>query len=628
MPVWRDGDTDRFFTAARDFTDFVVRFRHFGARPPPSTGSPEDLQLFRDITRERLQPPEGELDVVGAKRYLNNLWKVDVLQKTGQVLRFVLLTLFCIAQGLAGISLYGAIRFRQWSYPLTLAAAAWGACAASIILHAMIQATSFPVLSVTSFAPIYPLLLVFIFAAYWDAFVRWKQRITFLRFNSPRKPATPAPAVEKDPHAGAPQWVPFLLGLSALLPFIIWLGDFKKLIWFGDDFFLLDQLASMGMWEWIRRVFAENFVPFFKLLWGPAALMFDGSYLAMLWLLWLTHALNAALLARWMQRAGFATWVTIAAAAVFALTPANIETLGWSVQWSAVLATSFLLLALWWFEIHRSIAARWSWRLVFPLTLFSAASACSFSRGVLTGGVIAAAFLLPVLASRRWTELKSRLVCALWCLTPALIAALVIKSSSSGNHQHLAGHWGDILEFAGSYFLLNPGYVWLTNGPMAPGGLILLATVKIAVLALGLRFSSGRIRQALWLLLVFDLGNALLVGVGRYHTGFLAALSSRYQYSSLIATLPFCAVIAEVALQKIRLPLLRQRVAIGAVVALLAWCFSGWPAELREFTAWRGSEMRAMLAAPATNDPNALVPGMEHMHIERAKALQRAYHLH
>lgn len=627
MPIWQDGDTDRFLLSIRDFTDFVIRFRHFGAKPPPSTGSPEELQLFRDITRERLQPPTGELDVVGAKRYLNNLWKVDTLQSVGQSLRFILLGLFCVAQTLALISLFFAIRYRRWSYALTLAAAAWGACAASILIHAIIQATSFPVRSVTSFAPIYPLLLVFVFAAFWDAVLLWGKRRLFFKPSVSPTNVAPAPIPEID-TSGAPKLAPLLLGIGPLIPFVIWLSEFKKLVWFGDDFFLLDQLAAMGMRDWITRVFAENFVPLFKLLWGPAVLAFNGSYLAMLGLLWLTHAVNTTLLARWMQRAGFATWTTIAASIVFALTPANIETLGWSVQWSAVLATSFLLLALWWFEIHRDASSRWSWKLVTPLVLFSAASACSFSRGVLTGGVIAAAFVLPVLLSRRWFELKSRLAMAALCLAPAVAAALVIKSASSGNHQHLAGHWGDILEFGASYFLLNPAFVWLTSGPTGPTGLILLAASKIAVLVFGLRCSRGRMRQALWLLLIFDLGNALLVGVGRYHTGFLAALSSRYQYSSLIATLPFFAAIFEAGLQQIKSAPIRLRVATAIAAILMIWCLIGWPAELRDFTAWRGTEMRAMLAAPATNDPNALVPGMEHLHVERAKALQRTFNLH
>jgi hypothetical protein len=54
----------------------------------------------------------------------------------------------------------------------------------------------------------------------------------------------------------------------------------------------------------------------------------------------------------------------------------------------------------------------------------------------------------------------------------------------------------------------------------------------------------------------------------------------------------------------------------------------GWPAALAEFTGWRGTEMRQLMSAPATRDPSVHVPALDFMHIERAKALQRAYNLH
>lgn len=627
-PVWREGDTARLLTAAADFAAFVTHFRHFGAIAPPSTGSPEELQLFRDLTRERLQPPEGELDVVGAKRYLLNLWKANGLHQTGKSLRFILLGLVCAAGAFALAGLFLAVRHRRWSYPLTLTAAAAGVCAASVLIHAAIQATSFPVKSVTSFAPVYPLLLVFVVAAFWDACLIWHDRRRFFRRPAP----TAAPLPDETPPMPE-SWrarllLPSILGVVALLPFLFWQSEFRKLFWFGDSFFLLDQLAAMGFGAWTMRAFAENFVPVFKLLWGGAALGFGGSYLAMLWLLWLTHAANTAVLARWLRRAGFSPFVTILSAGVFALAPTNLETLGWTVQWSAVLATGFMLLALWWYERRRHLADRLTVITVLPLLLLVAASACSFSRGVLTGGVIAAAFILPVLFARSWDALRHRLPAASICLVPSIAVTLVIMAAASGNHQHLAGHWTAVIQFAASYFLLNPLYAWAADGTAQPLLLILLAALKVAVLIGGLRCAQGRARQVLWLLLIYDLGNALLIGVGRHHTGFLAAMSSRYQYSSLLATLPFAVLLLEQALN--RLPAVRlRRGAARAITAMLALlCLAGWPGELRLFTSWRGSDLRALMAAPATTDPSVRVPGLEYMHIERAKALQRAFNLH
>ncbi|MBI2517740.1 MAG: hypothetical protein HYV95_12620 [Opitutae bacterium] len=623
VPLWREEQTGPFGRTAFDFTDFVVRFSRFSARAPASTGSPEELQLFRGITRERISPPAGELDVVGAAQYMFNLWKVDTLQRIGKALRPVLLGLWGLAVLVALLRIGQSVWRRQWTYPLTVAVAAAGACSASILIHAMIEVTSFPVLTISSFAPLYPLLLVFIVATLWDAIMAWFAPGTCEPGPADALAPLPAPI----PAAPWPRALPWLAGLAALAPFLLWYGRFRELFWFGDDLFLLDQMAYMGLGDWITHVFSENFVPLFKLLWGGSALLFGGSYAAMLWLLWLTHAVNTLLLGRLLHRAGF-PWVSVLATQiVFALTPANIESLGWSVQWSAVLATSFLLLALWWHEARRDEPGVFPWRLHLPLFLFAAASACSFSRGVLTGAVLALGLVLPAVADN-WRAVPRRLPGAVFSLLPAAGVALTIMLCSSGNFQKMDGHWADALLFGGSYFLLNPLHALSGEASAHPALLLLLAALKLGAVAGALVIARGRVRQLLLLFLAFDLGNAVLIGIGRYHTGFFAALSSRYQYGALLATLPFLTLVLAAGLD--RLPaLLPHRWAATALLGLLAgYCLWGWPAVLTEFTGWRGTELRRLMAAPATSDPAVRVPALEFMHIERAKALQRAYHLH
>ena len=57
---------------------------------------------------------------------------------------------------------------RQGSFPLALAVAAWVAGAAYLLINALVQVTAFPVLAIMSFAPVYPLVLIFIAAVFWD----------------------------------------------------------------------------------------------------------------------------------------------------------------------------------------------------------------------------------------------------------------------------------------------------------------------------------------------------------------------------------------------------------------------------------------------------------------------------
>jgi hypothetical protein len=236
--------------------------------------------------------------------------------------------------------------------------------------------------------------------------------------------------------------------------------------------------------------------------------------------------------------------------------------------------------------------------------------------------------LLPAIGTARWQILLARLPASLLCLLPAVGVALVIGQSSSGNHQHMTGQWGAALDFGLGYFLFNPGHLLLGEPSLHPLALVALAAAKVTVIFAGLWFSRGSVRLLLLALLTYDLGNAVLLGIGRHHTGFLALFSSRYQYSSLLATLPFLAALLDALLA--RLPARRLPTwGVALVILLLAGTtLRGWPAALAEFTAWRGTSLRQLIAAPTTTEPAATVPALDFMHIERAKALQRAYNLH
>ena len=620
-PELRPGQAGLVWHTFVGFADFVVRFSRFSALTPPSVGDDGLLTLFRDLTQDEMSASPDATNLILPNQIVRNERKVGLLHAIGKGWRPVLLVLFFLAQAVALVRVVQLAWQRRWSFPLTLAAAAWGGGAAYLLINALIEVTSYPILAISSFSAAYPMVLLFIGAVGWDAWEGWFRRPASPVMVADDVARTAPPAVPPSPRTiTALTW---LAGLAALLPFLIWRRQFGELFWFADDFFLVDQIAEMGLWHWIGVVFAENFVPIFKLLWGGALVAFDGSYLAMLWLLWLNHAFNAVLFGRLLTRAGFPWLAVLVAQVVLGLAPANLETLGWSVQWSAVLATTFLLLALLWHEQRPATGAGWNWRVHVPLLLFIAASACSFSRGVLPGPVLALAMLWPLVA---W---KRQLPLAVLCALPAVAVALVIMSASLGNHRAMAGHWAGALEFGLGYFLFNPGYLLIGSTELGPARMVLLAGAKLALILWALRASSGRVRALLVLLLAYDLGNAVLLGVGRYHTGFIGSTTSRYNYSSLIATLPFLGLLAATLLDRGVTRVALRPLAAGVLLAVLAWHhLRGWPAELATFTGWRGTEMRQLIAAPATFDPSATVPALDFMHVERAKALTRAYNLH
>jgi len=626
-PRWREGQTRAVLRQAIDFGSYLTRFDGFTARTPASTGGEDELRLFRDLTGERLSPPEGTAPVTGPKESGLNDWRVTALDRMGHFLCTAFSWLALLAQIAGAVRIVTSAWQGRWNYALTVAVAAWGGFAASMLLHAAIDVTSFPVLAVSSFAPVYPLLLVFSAAVIWDLGVAGQTARMAVPAESAVVARVSVAEPPETPHLRRATWV---AGAASLLPFVIWHRQFAELFWFGDDFFLVDQIAAMGFWPWVGHMFSENFAPVFKLLWGGSVLLFDGSYFVLLLLMWLTHALNTLLLGRLLARAGFPWVAVLTAQAGFALSAANLETLGWSVQWSAILAVTFLLLGLWWHERTAAAGAAFSWKRHGGLVLCAAASACSFSRGVLTGPVLALGLLLAGAASARSIGWRAMWSAPLLCLAPAAAVAAMIALYAAGNHEHLGGHWFEVTRFGAAYFLCNPGWILFGGDIWHPLVLTALGAGKIAVVIAGLALARGRTRRLLILCLAYDLGNSLLLGIGRYHTGIEAVTSSRYCYSSLLATLPFAGILLARALET--LPdrnRLRTLVPAAAVGVLVVACLLGWPRELESFLVPRGRALRALMQQPTT-PPGVVVtvPALDFMHVERAKALIRAFHLH
>ncbi len=626
FPALREGQAGEIAVVFLQFGDYVTHFRGFSAHTPPSEGDEALLALFREMTGGRLAPVES----AGAANTPGQRARIEVLHVLGKGLRHLWYALFWAAMVVAVVRIAGAIRQRRWSFPLTLAIAAWGSAAAYVGIQAIIQVTSFPVRVVSSFASAYPLVLLFIGAVGVEAGPAWLPR---LRTRAGRLiPASwrePRPALPPEPDAPWKRRLPWLGVPLALLPYLIHRESFDTLVWFADDLYLVDQLAHLGFAKWLLAFFTESFVPVFKLLWGGLLLLCDGSYPAMIRALWLTHAFNTWLLGRLLARAGFGGSAVVLAQVVFALTPAHLESLGWSVQWSAVLAVTCLLAGLNWHEAHAPAAGRWSLRAHGPLVLLAALGAGCFARGVLTGGVFAFALLLSMVWQRDWAAWRPRAVPVLACLVPSLAVAATIMLFAHGNQRSMAGHWVEALKFGLTYLAYNPLYLLLGEPAIGSVPYHALAVLKVALVAGGLAVARGRARALLLVLLVYDLGNAVLLGVGRHGDNLYGALVQRYVYSALLCLLPFAGVLFSRGLEHLATRPSRQRLAVAAVALLLAGHFlRGWSGPLATFVGWRGTEMRAHLAAPYTTDPAAIVPALGFMHLERAKALQRAYNLH
>jgi hypothetical protein len=173
LPVWRKGQTAELTRTFFTFLDFVASYSSFSVLSPLSSGDNDELQLFRDVTRDRLSPSERATNIPLPHQEGLNAVKLGLLQSIGMKLRPVLLVLFIVSGVLALVRTVQAIRARRLTFPLILAAAALGGAVAYLLVNALVQVTSFSVIAVSTFWPIYPLLQIFTLAVLWDAFGAW-----------------------------------------------------------------------------------------------------------------------------------------------------------------------------------------------------------------------------------------------------------------------------------------------------------------------------------------------------------------------------------------------------------------------------------------------------------------------
>ncbi|MFA5057929.1 MAG: hypothetical protein WC485_07430, partial [Opitutaceae bacterium] len=176
MPPWQAGQTLALASLYVEFADYFASFRDFSASSPESQGTRQQLDFFRDLAGSRLSHPSaGAMEYALPYHDWRDGWKVGVLQNIGRILRRLWFGLVLVAQAIGLVRAGQLIARRQLTYPFVLAAAAWGGCAACLLVCALVQVTSFPTLSIVYLAAAYPLLLLFVAAIVFDAATAWRR---------------------------------------------------------------------------------------------------------------------------------------------------------------------------------------------------------------------------------------------------------------------------------------------------------------------------------------------------------------------------------------------------------------------------------------------------------------------
>ncbi len=391
-----------------------------------------------------------------------------------------------------------------------------------------------------------------------------------------------------------------LSALVSLLPLLVWWREFSRLFFFHDDWELLHGAAENPLISWLFQPFLDEGVfPLFKLLWISAVRISGGSYLAMMVLLWLTHFIVLLVLDRLLLRFGCSQPAAAVAVITLGLPWSNLETLSWSMQWNAVLAILFWLIA--WHLLLNLLEGNGSLVLYVACVL-----ACGLvsTRGVFYGAVLAA---FIVITNRR------KLALMVWSVAPSILLTAVTLLAKG----HAPAPLSESLSFAVHNLFLNPLYTLISYpgrhiGMMA---LLLFGAMKAALFLGAMARSNLQTRSLLLTLLAFDILNSLALGYGRAYTGNLATIASRYQYTSLLCLGPALGILVAS---------FRKEIALILVLAWIGVIGYPWKTHIGRWAIWRGDDIRSAIqtGAPASHfDPSMLT-------VEQARKLIQQYGLH
>jgi len=158
MPPWLPEHTQRLHDAAPDYIKHFFLGGEFSAYPIPSSGSPQLLGLFRDLTRWPLAPSADapELDLPLQSQV--DRWRLATLQAVGAALRWLSATLILTGLGAWVWAAGRVVRSRTDTYLFIVSTAALASAFAVTLVNLLVHVLSFP-LQNPGLA--YPLLILF-----------------------------------------------------------------------------------------------------------------------------------------------------------------------------------------------------------------------------------------------------------------------------------------------------------------------------------------------------------------------------------------------------------------------------------------------------------------------------------
>ncbi len=417
--------------------------------------------------------------------------------------------------------------------------------------------------------------------------------------------------------------------LLAWMPLIVHREKFLQFFFFMDEWDLINKLYEMGYKDWVFGFFAENFVPFFKLIWSSLLFVGNGNYHVLLLAGFVVHWSVVWLFGYVLRSAGFSLFSTLFCQSVLALNYTHIEVLSWSSQFCTLMALVALLVVMVPIIRNYRSSRRTSWVGGAMIFFVSALGALSFARGVLTGAAVLGGCIILFL-------LRDRNVGHLW--KPALFAFvpcfLVLSFVAVWSYAHSANFAdsGSRIEFIASHFYfnlaLNPWFQQIRGLQISTSLAAVLIQLNVLVVFFGVRWATPHQRLLLYVLGLFFLGNSVLLALGRNHLHIAHVAGWRYQYWVILCFAPFVALILDRMIRVIKIRTVRV-VCFSLVLVLSAhWVFKPWGTFLPTWAESRGSETRALLDGGDVDPAAHTISRFDQVINERALELRDTYNLH
>ena len=385
----------------------------------------------------------------------------------------------------------------------------------------------------------------------------------------------------------------------------------------------------LGYGNWLLGFYGGNFVPLFKLFWSGLIFGGNGNYHLLLVAGFFLHMCFFFLLGSLLRAWGFGWFSVVFCQLIIGLNYTHIEILSWSTQSSNLLSYIFLMGILLLCSRAYNRTSHASWVTCGVIALLSLAGALCFPRGVLNGiSLLGLCMVLFVLKDPRGKYLWKPAACAfLPCITIALITAIWISQHSLEFSQS-----GNKLDLVLSHFYyrisLNPWFQQIRDLQISVSLSLVLIQLNLLVIVLGIRISSARQRPLLYLLILFFLGNAVLLSLGRYHLPVSSVAAWRYQYGALIVFVPFVGLIADKLLELIQNKKVRVVVSVLMLILVSQWVFKPWGTHLPHWAQDRGVVTRELILSEDIIPSEFTISRFHEVTNERAIELNEKYNLH